>query len=62
MHRTPGGFVAVVSSAVLVTTALAGCSRSGSDQKNVPTAEVKTQQPTEAVNKPVTSLRLHAGR
>jgi ABC-type uncharacterized transport system auxiliary subunit len=54
MHRTPGGFVAVVSSAILVTTALAGCSRSGSDQRNAPTAEVKTQQPAEAVNKPVT--------
>src|SRR3954451_18265532 len=54
MHRTPGRFVAVVSSAVLAATAVAGCSRSGSDQKNAPTAEVKTQQPAEAVNKPVT--------
>jgi ABC-type uncharacterized transport system auxiliary subunit len=52
MHRTPGRFVAVVSSAVLVTAALAGCSRS--DQKNAPTAEVQTQQPAEAVNKPIT--------
>src|SRR3954454_15212373 len=54
MHRTPGRFVAVVSSAVLAATAVAGCSRSGSDQKNVPTAEVQTQQPAEAVNKPIT--------
>jgi ABC-type uncharacterized transport system auxiliary subunit len=52
MHRTPGRFVAVVSSAVFVTATLAGCSRS--DQKNAPTAEVQTQQPAEAVNKPIT--------
>ena len=54
MHRTPGRFAAVFSSAVFVTSALAGCSRSGSEQKNVPAAEVQTRQPAQSVNKPLT--------
>jgi hypothetical protein len=52
MNRHPGKFSVSISSAVLVAAALVGCSRS--DQKNVPTAEVQTQQPAQAVNKPIT--------
>ncbi|MEN3338510.1 MAG: hypothetical protein V7647_2186 [Acidobacteriota bacterium] len=52
MYRHPGKFTAFLSSAVLVAASLAGCSRS--DNKNVPTAEVQTQQPAQAVNKPIT--------
>jgi hypothetical protein len=52
MYRTSGKFPLVMSSAVLAATALAGCGRS--DQKNAPTAEVKIEQPAQAVNKPIT--------